>query len=80
MKSKIGNWGGSTAVRLPKAAVDVLQLEEGQQVEFELDGNALIMKARAPRFSLAQLVDDAKNCSRPDQIDDEPLATEWPSH
>jgi antitoxin MazE len=35
---RVSKWGNSLAVRLPKAVVDALELEEGNDVEIEITG------------------------------------------
>ena len=38
MRVTIARWGNSTALRLPKAVVDELHLEPGQQMELVVEG------------------------------------------
>lgn len=38
MRATIARWGNSTALRLPKAIVEELRLQPGQQVELTLEG------------------------------------------
>ncbi|MEN0000572.1 MAG: AbrB/MazE/SpoVT family DNA-binding domain-containing protein, partial [Pseudomonadota bacterium] len=78
--SKVGNWGGSAAIRLPKSAVEALGLEEGEQVEITIDKDALVVTRRAPKYALSQLLEEARACERPAIEDDEPVGEEWPKH
>jgi antitoxin MazE len=53
-------WGNSTALRLPKAIVDELNLKPGQQVEVRIEGGeARLMPVRAPRLTLEELLAEA---------------------
>jgi antitoxin MazE len=44
MRTTIARWGNSTAVRLPKAIVEELNLKPGQQVEVIVEGNEARLK------------------------------------
>jgi antitoxin MazE len=35
---QVGRWGNSLAVRLPSSVVELLQLEEGDEIEIEIAG------------------------------------------
>lgn len=76
MRLRIGSWGGSHAIRLPKAAVDALGLREGQDVDLEINEGALVVRPGRPRYSLGQLVADAQACEPPVPGDDDPFGHE----
>lgn len=76
MRLRIGSWGGSHAIRLPKAAVDALGLREGQDVDLEITGGALVVRPCRPRYSLDQLVAYAQGCEPPAAEDDAPRGHE----
>ena len=44
MRTTIARWGNSTALRLPKAIVEELQLKPGQQVEVLVEGGEARLK------------------------------------
>lgn len=44
----VGRWGNSLAVRLPAAVVEVLELEEGDEVEIHVVGARELAVARRP--------------------------------
>jgi antitoxin MazE len=76
MISKIGIWGGSCALRLPKMAVESLGLKEGEEVKLQLEDGALIVRPAKQRFLLEDLVQEARGLTAPAVIDDGPLGTE----
>lgn len=70
MQSRIGMWGGSCAIRLPKMAVETLGLLEGHDVRLTIEGDALVIRPAALRYSLDELVESAKSLAPPDALDD----------
>ncbi|MDC3123711.1 AbrB/MazE/SpoVT family DNA-binding domain-containing protein [Gammaproteobacteria bacterium] len=76
MISKIGIWGGSCALRLPKMAVESLGLKEGEEVKLQLEDGALIVRPAKQRFLLEDLVQEARGLTAPAVIDDDPLGSE----
>jgi antitoxin MazE len=61
MRTTIARWGNSTALRLPKAIVDELQLKPGQQVEVLVEGREARLKPvrQSPRVTLEELMAEA---------------------
>jgi len=53
----VSKWGNSLAVRLPRAVVEALELEEGDAVQIEVVGSRSlqIAKAKSARQLLARL-------------------------
>lgn len=45
---KVSKWGNSLAVRLPAAVVEVLQLEDGDEVEVRVDEPRTLTVAKKP--------------------------------
>ncbi len=45
---KVSKWGNSLAVRLPAAVVEVLQLEDGDEVEIRVDEPRTLTVAKKP--------------------------------
>lgn len=43
---QVGKWGNSLAVRLPAAAVEILGLKEGDEIEIEVAGDRTLRVAR----------------------------------
>lgn len=76
MQSRIGMWGGSCAIRLPKMAVESLGFHEGEEVRIEIDGDSLVIRPAAVRYALSDLVERAKALDAPDLLDDAPMGDE----
>lgn len=70
MQSRIGTWGGSSAVRLPKAAVEQLGLSEGELVQIDIKDQSLILRPMKPQYSLDDLVAQAATMTAPKAEDD----------
>lgn len=68
MKALIGKWGRSAAVRLPRAYLEALGLEPGDEVELTLERGKLVMASRA-QPTLDELVALMKRQERPEIID-----------
>ena len=58
MKSQVGKWGNSLAVRIPKHIVQALNLQPDDSIEFSLiDGKAVIEPVKAlPELTLEELL------------------------
>lgn len=54
MKVQVAKWGNSTAVRLPKAAVERLGLKPGMTVDISVDGGKMTL-APAPVQAVREL-------------------------
>ena len=76
MQSRVGLWGGSCAIRLPKMAVETLGLHEGETVFLEIEQGALKIRPAKPRYYLDDLVEQAKGLQPPELLDDEAVGTE----
>lgn len=84
MQTKIGKWGASCAVRIPKAFVESMGLSEGDDVKFELDNNRLVMKPlvtsshlkRCGDYDFDELIEQMKHCEQPESYDDGPIGEE----
>ena len=76
MQSKIGMWGSSCAVRLPKMAVKTLNLYEGKLVNIALEDGALVLRPSQDRYSLEELVAQARDLEAPEVWDDMPVGQE----
>jgi antitoxin ChpS len=76
MTSKIGLWGGSCAMRLPKMAVESLGLKEGEEVSLQLQGGALVIRPAKRRYTPDQLVAQSSTMTPPPALDDAPAGDE----
>jgi antitoxin component of MazEF toxin-antitoxin module len=76
MQSRIGMWGGSCAIRLPKMAVESLGFREGEAVHLNIENGALVIRPSAPQYALSDLVKDAKRLKAPEPLDDAPQGAE----
>ena len=55
MKTHIGKWGNSLALRIPKGLADEAGLKEGGRVEVSLDQGRLVIKPSPKTYSLEEL-------------------------
>lgn len=58
MRTRVDRWGNSLGVRLPKGVAERIGLREGDRVEMEIDGNAVLMRRAGPRYTLDQLLEN----------------------
>jgi antitoxin MazE len=56
MRTQIGKWGNSLAVRLPGAYAKDLGLTEGMELEVSLASGGLLLRPRQNEYSLEELV------------------------
>lgn len=45
---KVAKWGNSLAVRLPAAVVEALQLQDGDEVEIQVEGPRVLTVVKKP--------------------------------
>jgi antitoxin MazE len=57
MKTRVGRWGNSLAIRIPAAFAREAHLEEGRRIELTLSGGSLILTPVQPAYSLEQLLE-----------------------
>ena len=78
MRAQVSKWGNSLAIRLPKSVVESLSVREGQRVVLAVEGDALIVKADRPTYTLEELVAQMRPEDAPEILDDpgEPPAGE----
>jgi len=76
VKSRIGLWGGSCALRLPKASVEKLGLKAGEPVSVDVEDGALVIRPAKAAYALDQLVDQARTLVPPVALDDAPKGDE----
>jgi antitoxin MazE len=60
MKSQIGQWGNSLALRIPKYAVEALDLKPNDAIECTVESGKLVMQRiqALPEFTLGELLAD----------------------
>jgi len=56
MRTEVGKWGNSLAVRLPKAVAEELGLTAGTPVELILRDGTIVIARRSPRYELTDLL------------------------
>jgi len=56
MKTAIGKWGNSLAIRLPRSIASELELREGTPVELRTEGGVLVIREARPRYRLTDLL------------------------
>lgn len=76
MQSRIGLWGGSCAIRLPKMAVESLGLYDGETVSLEIENGGLMIRPSKKRYVLDDLVREAQELVAPEPLDDAPMGEE----
>lgn len=54
-RATVGKWGRSLAVRLPADVAAAAGIREGERVEVEAHGEAVVIRRAAPRFTLEGL-------------------------
>jgi antitoxin MazE len=57
MKTQIGKWGNSYAVRIPGAFAKELELEEGMEVEVSRVEDGLLLSPRKRSYTLEELLE-----------------------
>ena len=76
MRARVSKWGNSLAIRLPKAAVESLRVQEGETVEVTIEGDALIIRSASPRYRLEDLVAGITPDNLPETIEFSPVGEE----
>ena len=60
MKTQLGKWGNSLAVRIPGAYAKELELEEGTELEVTRVGGGLLLSPGKPEYTLKELLAQIK--------------------
>jgi antitoxin MazE len=60
MKTQVGKWGNSLAVRIPGAYVKELELEDGAELEVTRVEGGLLLRPNKPEYRLDQLIAQIK--------------------
>ncbi len=70
MKTSIGKWGNSPAIRIPNALMREAQLNTKQQVNISVSrGRIIIEPLRDPEYSLEELISQITPTNRHDEVD-----------
>jgi antitoxin MazE len=56
MQVRLGRWGNSLGLRIPKAIAGKIGLVEGTCVEIETEGDRIVISPSGPRYDLAELL------------------------
>jgi len=56
MRTQIGKWGNSLAVRIPGAYAKDLNLEEGMELDVALVNGGILLSPRRKEYTLEELV------------------------
>lgn len=67
--SMIQKWGNSLGVRLPKAFVEQLGLQDGADVDLTVRDGEIVIAPAQPRYRLAELLAGCTAENRPEPID-----------
>lgn len=74
---KIALWGNSLGVRLPQAIVQEIGLKAGSIINIATEGNKIVLSAASPKYTLQELLKDAKPEQQHDEVDwGEPIGDE----
>jgi antitoxin MazE len=77
MKTQVGKWGNSLAVRIPRAVARAAKLEDGALVELSVDEGRLVVTPVGLSYSLSELVGGIRPENRHDETDwGKPLGNE----
>lgn len=78
MKSKVGQWGNSLAVRIPMHVAQALNLQANDPVEFSVvDGKAVLVPVQTlPDFTLDELLDQMTDEPEPEVDWGKPMGKE----
>ena len=76
MQSRIGIWGGSFAIRLPKTAIESLGCRVGENVSLEIETGRLVIRSKKKRYALGDLAREARGLTAPEPLDDAPMGDE----
>lgn len=58
MTAVVTKWGNSLAIRIPKALADQLQVKEGTDIAFRIEGNSLVITPqKRKKYTLDELLE-----------------------
>lgn len=56
MQTKVGKWGNSLAIRIPRHVARMSDLKDGTIVTIQIGKEGIVLKRASPRYSLEELV------------------------
>ncbi len=56
MRTQVGKWGNSLAIRLPRDVAIAAGIREGAPIELEVKNGVIHLSAARPRYTLAELL------------------------
>jgi antitoxin MazE len=69
MRTQVGKWGNSLAVRIPRGYVQEMKLKEGMDLDVSLADGGLVLRPTARVYSLDELVRGITPENRHDETD-----------
>jgi antitoxin MazE len=69
VSQKITSWGNSLGVRLPQSIVQEIGLKAGSIINISTEENKIILSLARPKYSLEELLQDAKPEQQHDEVD-----------
>lgn len=60
MRTAVGKWGNSLALRLPRELTAEMNLREGSPVELTIQNDAIVITPTRPRYKLSELLANLK--------------------
>ncbi len=76
VKALVSKWGNSLAIRLPKAAVESLRVQEGEAVELRIEGDRIEIRPARPRYRLDDLLAQITPGAQPETVEFAPAGEE----
>lgn len=78
MKSQVGQWGNSLAVRIPKQAAEAIDLKANDALQFTVEGDKLVLEPIRvlPELSLESLLAEVIEPSEPEVDWGQPMGDE----
>lgn len=65
---KVAKWGNSLGIRLPQTIIQQLGWQEGAKVQIITEGNQIILSPAKPKYSLDELLKEAKPQQQHEEI------------
>jgi len=75
-RAQVSKWGNSLAIRLPRAAIKSLHVQEGEQVELTIRGDRVEICAARRRYRLEDLVSQITPDNQPEAVESPPVGKE----
>lgn len=74
---KVSMWGNSLGIRIPQTIIKQVSLHEGALINISLEDNKIILTPARPKYTLDELLKDAKPDMQHDELDwGEPVGEE----